>query len=352
MYYYANKNRIHYIIKKYNKKINSFLDSLLLSPTTKTIVDEKVTVTSNENANTNANKIKYEDKYWTELNKVSDKYIFTEEEVRQIEEIKMSLQDQDQVQDQVQDQDTNNTPNDEKTNDNILEEAETKIMNKRVEQLMNNIIMENTPLGNVLMYYNSKNEAFDYYSDNTIPYRYLETVGRKYVITYKCRYLYIDMNKMLEEYEKKQEDLQKQEELKNQQKQESEKLDNVTHLSHSSKSEKKNVFAKFKTYNKDSHMSYAAPPKNSVSIGNKMINTNTNTNNSNNNNTNNSNNTNTNNTNTNNSNKLLLKENANRYSYKGKIVNYNMLKKVDKKQVNKKYNTSFAEFKKMSSIQF
>ena len=54
--------------------------------------------------------------------------------------------------------------------------------------------MEHTPLGNVVMYYNSKRETFEYYSDNVIPYRYLDTVCRKYVIMNLCRPLYVDMN--------------------------------------------------------------------------------------------------------------------------------------------------------------
>ena len=35
-------------------------------------------------------------------------------------------------------------------------------------------------------------EQFDYYSNNVIPYRYLEVVARKYVLTYNCLELYID----------------------------------------------------------------------------------------------------------------------------------------------------------------
>jgi hypothetical protein len=44
---------------------------------------------------------------------------------------------------------------------------------------------------------------------------------------------------------------------------------------------------------------------------------------------------------------MILKENANRYSCEGKIMNYSFLKKVDRKVVDKRYGMSFAEFKKM-----
>ena len=51
-------------------------------------------------------------------------------------------------------------------------------------------------------------------------------------------------------------------------------------------------------------------------------------------------------TNTSNRNEnVILKENANRYSYQGKINNFNMLIKIDKKLVNKKYKMTFADFK-------
>ena len=44
---------------------------------------------------------------------------------------------------------------------------------------------------------------------------------------------------------------------------------------------------------------------------------------------------------------LLLKENANRYSYEGKVVNFSFLKKVERKAVDKRYAMNFADFKKM-----
>jgi hypothetical protein len=43
----------------------------------------------------------------------------------------------------------------------------------------------------------------------------------------------------------------------------------------------------------------------------------------------------------------LLKENANRYSYEGKLSNFNFLKKVDRKVVDKKYGMNFAYFKRL-----
>ena len=85
---------------------------------------------------------------------------------------------------------------------------------------------------------------------------------------------------------------------------------------------KKNVFAKFKSYNKDTvaTKSMAAPPKNSIP-NKQLIN--------------------------NEDEKIILKENANRYTFEGKLSNFNFLKKVDRKKVDKKYALTFSDFKKM-----
>jgi hypothetical protein len=44
---------------------------------------------------------------------------------------------------------------------------------------------------------------------------------------------------------------------------------------------------------------------------------------------------------------MILKENANRYSYEGKLANYTFLKKPERKVVDKSYGFSFADFKNM-----
>jgi hypothetical protein len=66
-------------------------------------------------------------------------------------------------------------------------------------------IIEMTPIGNVIMQYDMDKEAFVYYSDNMIPFRYLETVARKYVCTYNCKELYVERHEVVhkDEEEKK-----------------------------------------------------------------------------------------------------------------------------------------------------
>ena len=43
---------------------------------------------------------------------------------------------------------------------------------------------------------------------------------------------------------------------------------------------------------------------------------------------------------------VVLKENANRYTYEGRLSNFSFLKKTDRKVIDKKYAMSFADFKK------
>ena len=173
------------------------------------------------------------------------------------------------------------------------------------------------------MTYNVVRGSFQFYSDNTIPYRYLETVSRKFVKFFDCRPIYYDMEEELKNYEIKLDE--KEMEKEREKKAREDELKNGKPDGQLIAQARKTVFAKFKSYNKESgtgHVNMGAPPKNSMP--NKSV-------------TENSPNT-----------KILLKENANRYTYEGKISNFNMLKKVDKKLVDKKLALSFSDFKKMN----
>ena len=182
--------------------------------------------------------------------------------------------------------------------------------------MANCYVMESTPQGNVLMIYDNKKGSFKFYSDSTIPYRYLEVVGRKYVKTFDCRPLYVDMEEELtlaeEKWEKERKEKEEKEEQERKRKEEQKANPQV---------EKKNVFAKFKSYNKEGasgRVNTGLPPKNSIPMTKEQENE-----------------------------KILLKEKANRYTYEGKMANFSFLKKVERKVVDKKYGLSFADFKKM-----
>jgi len=203
------------------------------------------------------------------------------------------------------------------------ERGKQTIINKRLDKLENCYVIEKTPIGNVLMIYDKNKETFKYYSDCNIPYRYLEVVGRKYVKFFNCRPIFVEMEEELrlfeEKWEKEKEKEKEIQKMKEEDKKRSENKESTIEIS-----KKKNVFAKFKSYNKDAgaKISMAPPPKNS--IPNKTV------------------------TENKENEKIILKDKANRYTYEGKIANFNFLKKIDRKVFNKKLGLSFADFKKLS----
>jgi len=199
-------------------------------------------------------------------------------------------------------------------------QANYYITKKRIEKLQHSYIMEKTPQGNVLMMYDKDRESFKYYSDSTIPYRYLEVVGRKYVKCFNCRPIFVDMEEELKLFDEK---WTKDYELKKAKEAEEKLKAEEAAKNNKPIEQKKNVFAKFKSYNKDAggKISMAAPPKNS--IPNKNVNENKE------------------------NEKIILKERANRYTYEGKIANFNFLQKIERKVFNKKLGLSFSDFKKM-----
>jgi hypothetical protein len=200
------------------------------------------------------------------------------------------------------------------------EQARQQLIDKRLNKLINCYIIEKTPNGNVIMIYQKDKESFKYYSDYNIPYRYLEVVGRKYVKLFNCRPIFIDMEEELRLFEEKWE---KEQEVKRQKEEEDKRIAEEAAKNNKPIETKKNVFAKFKSYNKDAggKINMAAPPKNS--IPNKNV------------------------TETKEDEKILLKERANRYTYEGKFANFNFLQKIERKVFNKKLALSFADFKRI-----
>jgi hypothetical protein len=58
-----------------------------------------------------------------------------------------------------------------------------------------NILIENTPRGNVIMFYDIYKNAFSYYCDQSIvPYDVANAVAMKYVMTFRCRSFFVDSN--------------------------------------------------------------------------------------------------------------------------------------------------------------
>jgi len=306
----------------------------------------------NEITNEPTNEKKYEDKFLSEIRKLNKEYIFDEGENQLFEEKKIYFlnilidnyqnrkkeieeqlknpheeQEYEEQEDELSLSNKKNKLIDElKELEDFLESENGKkdilfkseetarnfIINQRIEKLANCYVMETTPQGNVLMIYDKNCDSFKYYSDNTIPYRYLEVVGRKYVKFFDCRPLYVDMEEELMAAEEKweKERIEKEKKI-------TEKDDNLKKI------EKKSVFTKFKSYNKEGttgRVNKGVPPKNSISITKEQENQ-----------------------------KILLKEKANRYTYEGKMANFSFLKKIERKVVDKKYGLSFADFKKIQN---
>ena len=115
--------------------------------------------------------------------------------------------------------------------------------------------------------------------------------------------------------EKKQKQKQQEEEEKQQQEDQGQNQGPTVDKS----SKTKNVFAKFKNYNKDTSVKVAAVPLDRPTTAKQ----------------------------TKPQEEKIVKERANRYSFEGKLANFNFLKKIDRKVVDKRYAISFSEFKRM-----
>ena len=190
------------------------------------------------------------------------------------------------------------------------EDSEPYEENEDLVSLKENFIEENTPRGIIYMAYDNSIESYIYYSKTKdIPYKYLETVARKYVIDNKCLNIYVDykeeyiqgLNKYKQRLQERKEFLEK----KKKEQEQKEHEDNV-------ENKKKNIFANFKSYNKQDKST-----KNNTDTSTK---------------------------------EYILTENSNHYKYKGNLYDYEqMLKeKASQESVLKEYEQiDFKAYKNM-----
>lgn len=196
---------------------------------------------------------------------------------------------------------------------------------EKKESLRDVKIIEHTPLGNVLMYYDHNTETFCYYGPKNIPFKYLETVARKYVKVYDCKPLYVNTKKEIENAEKIMKEKQEAEKTK----QEAEKMSKEDKKETQEK-EEESVFANFKNYKRDGIQSETKKDSEVENIKKLVGNTNQ---------------------------KtiiqtipqekkekkcLVVPEKSNRFTYKGKLDSSEFLK-IKKKEI----KLDFSEFKKM-----
>lgn len=206
------------------------------------------------------------------------------------------------------------------SDDEMREKSHEIILNNKLDAFINNYILEHTPLGNVYMRYNNSKKSFEYFSNNTIPYRYLEPLGRKYVMTYWCKPLFVDI-----EDELKKAEIKFDEEVELKKEQERKRAEYIA-------ANPRNVVARMKNYNKDTKNQMTMKPQMKNRSTNFVLPPQIQANLPNVNQT---------------SDKHLLKEKANRYTWEGRISTFCPLKSIDKKQLDKKLTMTYADFKKM-----
>ncbi len=160
-----------------------------------------------------------------------------------------------------------------------------------VKTLKNNVLYEMTPKGRIIMYYDFEKESFIYYCDTKdVPYLYLETVARKYALTYHCKKIVVDIKREL--------DVAKETNVANDNK------SKALALVDAKKTD--NLFASFKSYNRKG------------TGGSKTMNK-----------------------------KFILRQNANRYSYSGKVNTYSFLKRNEYKIEKPMDKMDYETFKKL-----
>ena len=186
-----------------------------------------------------------------------------------------------------------------KSDDDLFKEARDKTINNKLDGNINNYILDYTPQGNVYMRYNNDKKSFEYFSNNTIPYRYLEPLARKYVMTYWCKPIFVDMNAELKKSEEKP---------------------IVTQVKSNNKPFKymgMSMSAKPMKNRNDAKILLPPQIKANFPDVNKP------------------------------SGKQVLKENANRYTWEGRLTDFCPLKKINRKILDKKLAMSYADFKKL-----
>jgi len=209
------------------------------------------------------------------------------------------------------------------TEEVMQKKARDVIINKKLDKYINNYVLDCTPLGNIYMRYNNDKKSFEYFSNNSIPYRYLEPVGRKYVTTYWCKPLFVDIEEELKKAEERFDEEKKKKE------------DEEKRIEEERKNNPRKILAQLKNYNKESKDVTIRPMKNrsnknafllaQVKTNLQDVNKP--------------------------SEKQLLKENANRYTWKGRLTNFCPLKKIDRKELDKKLAMTYADFKKIQQEQ-
>ena len=132
------------------------------------------------------------------------------------------------------------------------------------------------------MFYNKENESFWYYADTKdISYKYLDTVARRFCIEFDCKSFYVNTLKEYKKGVKKMKEQIKSDKVKKEEAEKEEEREKE-------EEEEKNVFAKFKHYNQQGNRVGSR-----TNVTKKYY---------------------------------ILRESANRYTHKGRIEDFKLLK--------------------------
>ena len=116
------------------------------------------------------------------------------------------------------------------------------------------ILIENTPRGNVIMYYDAYKLGFAYYSDQTMPYPVLNAVAMKYVLTFFCRDFFMDEIVLSDANlsgitKKHKEDAEREDKKQTVENTKSWRFESNQNTTTTTTTNTKSPFAKFKSYN-------------------------------------------------------------------------------------------------------
>ena len=176
-----------------------------------------------------------------------------------------------------------------------LEQLEERVLTDTdLNELKNKIVRENTPDGEIIMYYNNNTNSYFYYTDiRNVSYKILDAVARCYAVTYNVKQVCVNYKEVWEK--SKLEALQQQEK------------DNEEKPKEKEETKVKSVFADFKDYNRKTH-SHASIKRRRYRI---------------------------------------TTDESNSFKYCGKIEDYKTPEEKEENHKNEN-NLSFSEFKKMS----
>tara|TARA_B110000114_G_C15092953_1_gene399635 strand:+ start:1474 stop:2346 length:873 start_codon:yes stop_codon:yes gene_type:complete len=260
---------------------------------------------------------KYEDKYWDEFNIIPNEIILTQEYNAQIDKVfcillkkyvdcnktlkliyhydlKLELIDEDELYEQPEFLSKVLQSISIQQRESIEKEAYELVRKIKTKRLKETLLMEYTPLGNVIMYFDEELDSFVYFCDKNLSFLYLETVARKYVTSFMCKAIFKENKTPAEEEQK--------------------------HITESSSTKTPtnttqrqlamqvaNVFAKLKKYN---NITKTTKIENNMGTIKEIV--------------------------------------KNRYTYKGKLCNFSFIKEPSSNS--KKMDVTFSEFKKNKNI--